>query len=65
MADKAKRSKKMRKVGRNAAYCLRYKNSNRREQNKARRLRKHLVRFPNDACAVKAVENCLRVIRGY
>lgn len=65
MADKAKKSKKQRKVGRNSAYCLRYKNSHRREQNKARRLKKHLERFPNDLCAKKAVENCVKVIRGY
>jgi hypothetical protein len=53
---KAKQSKKQRKVGRNAAFCLRYKNSRRREFNKAKRLRKHLQRFPADAVAIKALE---------
>lgn len=65
MAQKAKQGKKQRKWGRNAAYRLRYKNSHRREQNKARKLRKHLIRFPNDLCAKKAVENCIKTIRGY
>jgi len=65
MAQKAKTGKKQRKWGRNAAYCLRYKNSHRREQNKARRLRKHLERFPGDLCAKKAVEACVKTVRGY
>lgn len=32
-------------------YCQHYKLTNRREQNKARRLLKHLKRFPADRCA--------------
>lgn len=63
--QKAKGGKKQRKYGRNAAYCLAYKNSNRRERNKVKRLKKHLARFPNDACASAAVEACNKVIKGY
>jgi hypothetical protein len=65
MADKAKKTKKQRKWGRNAAYCLAYKNSNRREHNKVKRLKKHLVRFPDDLVATVAIENCMKVIRGF
>lgn len=50
----AKKSKKQRKVGRNAASCARYKNEHRREKNKLRRLTKHLALFPNDHCATGA-----------
>lgn len=64
-SQKAKKGKKQRKVGRNAAYCLAYKNSHRREHNKIRRLKKHLVRFPDDENAKAAVEACLKIIRGY
>lgn len=63
--QKAKKSKKQRKVGRNASRCLAYRNSNRREKNKVVRLKKHLIRFPDDACAKAAVESCLMVIRGH
>ena len=61
MAD----NKKSRKAGRNKLSCQAYQNSNRREHNKVRRLKKHLVRFPDDAIAKAAVENCLKVIRGF
>lgn len=53
----AKNSKKQRKYGRNAAYCLSYKNFNRREKNKIKKLVKHLARFSNDNCAKTAVGN--------
>lgn len=46
-----KGGKKNRKVGRNAAWCLAYRNSGRRERNKARRLRRHLSAFPGDRIA--------------
>lgn len=61
---KAKKSKKLRKVGRNATYCLQYKNLNRREKNKLVRLRKHLIRFPLDGTAKTAVERCKATISG-
>jgi hypothetical protein len=61
---KAKSTKKHRKVGRNANYCLRYKNENRREKNKVKRLNKHLVRFKDDSCAQRAVEHCKAKIKG-
>jgi hypothetical protein len=50
----AKQSKKQRKVGRNALSCQRYKATHRREKNKARKLKKHLARFPGDVIAEKA-----------
>lgn len=63
--QKAKGGKKQRKWGRNSLSCARYKNENRREKNKITHLKKHLKRFPDDTCAKAAVENCLKVIRGY
>lgn len=62
---KAKKSRKQRKVGRNAKYCLVYKLSHRREHNKLKRLKRHLVKFPGDKCAEASVELCMSVIRGY
>ena len=58
----AKDSKKHRKVGRNADSCKAYKNSNRREKNKLKKLAKHLARFANDACAKDAVGNTKAII---
>lgn len=63
--QKAKAGKKQRKWGRNALSCQAYKNSHRREHNKIRRLKKHLARFPDDKVGAAAVENCLKVIRGF
>jgi hypothetical protein len=54
---KAKKSKKLRKVGHNANSCLAYKNSNRREKNKVKKLLKHLSRFGNDNCAKVSLGN--------
>jgi len=68
MADakqKAKKAKKQRKYGRNAAYCQYYTATNRREKNKSKKLKKHLTRFPNDKVALKALELCAVVIRGF
>ena len=59
---KAKKSKKQRKVGRNANYCKAYRLSRRRERNKLIRLEKHLKRFPADSCAKKAVDCCKAVL---
>lgn len=61
---KAKKSKKLRKVGRNAAYCQQYRNTNRREKNKLARLRKHLASFPLDGVAKVAVDRCKAAIGG-
>jgi hypothetical protein len=63
--NKAAKSKKNRKVGRNADYCKSYKLSRRREHNKARRLRPHIVRHPLDLVAKAAVDRCVATIRGY
>jgi len=62
---KAKKTKKRRKFGRNANFCQAYRLSRRREHNKVKRLKKHLIRFPNDTVAVKAIEFCKAAIRGY
>ena len=56
---------KSRKVGRNALSCKSYKNSNRREKNKIRKLKKHLRWFPDDKCASAAVDVCLTKTRGF
>lgn len=58
-------SNKMRKVGRNAIFCLNYKNRNQAEKNKVIRLNRHLKIFPTDNCAIKAVEVAKAAIRGY
>lgn len=68
MADvphRAKKTKKNRKYGRNAIACASYKNSNRRERNKIIKLKKHLVRFPDDKVAAAAVEGCKVAVRGH
>ena len=68
MADKiqkAKKTKKHRKHGRNANSCAAYKASHRREHNKVRRIKRHLVRFPGDAVAKAAADRCMTAIRGY
>ena len=51
-----------RKYNRNKASCLAYKNSNRRERNKLLRLKKHLVRHPDDECAKKARDYCKVIV---
>jgi len=55
--SKSRGGKKARKVGRNAKWCLAYRNRDQREKNKAARLRKHLITFPDDSCAVHALSN--------
>lgn len=62
MADKPK---KQQKWGRNVLFCKHYEATNRREKNKLARLKKHLVRFPDDAGAKAAVDRCVAAIRGY
>jgi hypothetical protein len=56
--QKAKKGKKQRKWGRNKIYCSYYALTHKREKNKIKRLKKHLVRFPQDQCAIKAMEHC-------
>lgn len=51
----ANKSGKSSKAGRNKASCLAYRNSGRREKNKARRIRSHLKRFPGDVVAADAL----------
>lgn len=56
--QKAKKTKKQRKFGRNAIYCAHYLRTHIREKNKIKRLKKHLVRFPDDKCAINAMDLC-------
>ena len=65
MAQKIHKGGGARKYGRNKLSCDTYRRSNRREHNKLKALRKHLVRHTNDRCAENAVKNCLVVVRGY
>ena len=60
---KAKKTKKHRKHGRNAAFCLQYKNSNRREENKIKKLIRHLATFANDRTAVHCLANLQKDFR--
>ena len=49
MADSVtKKGKKHRKHGRNKVKCSNYRSKGRREANKAKKLKKHLKRHPND-----------------
>ena len=57
LIHKAKKTKKQRKFGRNSVWCAAYKNTNRREKNKMKKLVKHLARFGNDNCAKVALGN--------
>lgn len=56
--EKAKKSKKQRKFGRSSKYCQFYAATHRREQNKLRRLKKHLAKFTADKCALAALNSC-------
>lgn len=58
----AKKTKKQRKFGRSAVYCLFYKNTNRRERNQLKRLKKRVTAHPNDRCALAALEHCKVVL---
>lgn len=57
-------SKKSKKYGRNAVWCKVYRLTNRREKNKIKKLQKRLLRFPEDASALTAMERCKATIRG-
>lgn len=61
---RAAKSKKGRKINRNRVWCAVYKASGRRERNKVKRVRKHLVRHPNDLVAKRCVENGGRRVGG-
>jgi hypothetical protein len=60
----ANKSGKSRKHGNNKAWCTGYKNSNRREKNKVRRINRHLKKFPSDECATAAKKRAEDTIRG-
>lgn len=54
----AKKSKKMRKYGRNAKSCLAYRNAEHYEQNKALRMLKHAARYGGVSMAGHEIMNC-------
>ena len=58
MQDKAKKTGKGRKIGRNAKWCQAYRLRRQRERNKAVRLRAHLTRLPADTVAAAALVRC-------
>ena len=58
MVEKAKKTGKGRKIGRNLKWCQAYRLRRQRERNKAVRLRKHLARLPGDMVAAAALVRC-------
>ena len=52
---KKKEGKKQRKHGRMKAWCQAYMGRMQAERNQARRLVRHLRRFPGDDCAIKVL----------
>ena len=58
MVEKAKKTGKGRKIGRNKRWCESYKLRHQREANKTVRLHKHLRRLPNDTVAARALGRC-------
>lgn len=59
----AKAAKKGRKFGRNAAFCLAYRNNNTREINKLRKIMKHLRKHVNDLSQIKALTHISKTAR--
>jgi hypothetical protein len=55
MANKNRSGGGNRKHDRNKIWCKAYRARGQREKNKAVRLQKHLVRYPEDRCAVAAL----------
>lgn len=54
-----------RKYGRNKLCCDTYRREGRRERNKLIKLKKHLVRFPDDRCATDAYNKTKVAVRGH
>ena len=52
-AQSGKKSGGAKKIGRNGARCKVYRDRGVREKNKARKIRRHLKRFPNDLQAAR------------
>lgn len=53
MAEKSSKNKKgNKKHGRNKNFCEAYRRTNRREKNKALKIKKHLAKFPDDKKAL-------------
>ena len=55
--------KKNRKYGRNAAFCVAYRNAHKHERSHLRRLARHLARFAGDTVAAAAVEHYKKLAR--
>lgn len=55
----AKGGKKNRKYLRNKPFCERYAKEGRRERNKAKKLKRHMKKYPDDQQAAK----CLKGLR--
>ncbi len=55
---KARKGKKNRKWDRNRVWCEAYRRRGQREKNKAKKLRKHLSRHPDDKIAAQALCHC-------
>lgn len=62
--NKAKGGRKNRKWTRNKAFCLQYKNENRREKNKIVNLKRHMEKFPMDIAVLAHIERLKVVISG-
>ena len=63
--QKAKKTKKQRKHGRahrGRDYAKVYKLSNRREHNKIKRLKKHLIRHVTDKVAQSSLDHCKIIV---
>ena len=57
MADARKGGKKGRKINRNRLWCESYQRRGQREINKARRLARHLRKYPDDRTALHCFKN--------
>jgi hypothetical protein len=62
--QKAKGSKKNRKYGRNKKQCEVYRNENKREKNKVKRLLRHLKKYPSDVATISHLERIRKIITG-
>lgn len=61
MKIERKKSGNARKIGRALDKCKRYRDRGMRTRNKARKLRKHLGKQPNDKNAVKTLKKLIGV----
>lgn len=57
--------KKSKKAGRSVIACQSYKNSNRRERNKIKRIQKHLKKQPSDVKAEEHIGRLKKLVKGF